>query len=99
MPTLMQVHEFANGAPALRQRFSGARLVAAWNVLNEDPGTANHAARLTWAEKILADYDADLSPEFLRFLSNATIQAQGGTATDGQIMTAVTGLVNAFATA
>lgn len=39
---------------ALFVRFIGACLNAAGAIITEDPGTANHAARLSWARGILS---------------------------------------------
>jgi hypothetical protein len=42
---------------ALQRRFLGACLVKAGAIVGEDPQTANHAARLSWAMNILSqDY-------------------------------------------
>ena len=85
MATLAQIHSIIAGAPDLRQRFQAARIKSAWYVANEDPGTANHANRLAWANKIFSDYDADLDYEYRWLCSNATIQAAGVAATDTDV--------------
>jgi hypothetical protein len=95
--TLQQIHNAVVGAPLLRQRFAAARLKAAWDVLNESAGTTNHAARLAWANKVIASYEADLDPEFRRFLSNATIQTSGNNASDNDVQFVVNSFLNTFA--
>lgn len=97
MPTLLQIHEFATGAPQLQQRFQGARLQAAWDVQLETSAVPNVNARKAWATKIFTNYEADLRPEYLRFLSVSTIQATGNTATDNVILAATSVLINTFA--
>lgn len=97
MATLIQIHNAVMGAPLLRQRFSAARLQAAWDILNESAATPSHAARLAWANKIITDYDADLDAEYRRFLSNATIQSAANP-TDNDIQFVVNSFVNAWAT-
>lgn len=95
MATLIEIHNLAVGAPSLQQRFYAARLRAAWDVRNEAPATANHAARLVWANKVLNDYQGSGSfYEYSTFLANATIQAAGNAATDNDILFVVNSFVN-----
>lgn len=95
--TLQNIHDLAFGGAQLRQRFLAARLKAAWDVLNEDAQAPNHAARLAWAEKVLANPEADAQREYLRFLSNTTIQAWGGASTDNDVQFVVNSFVDANA--
>lgn len=97
MATLDEINDLVVGAPKLRQRFQASRLKAAWNILNEAANTTNHAARLTWANKIINIYESDLDKEYRRFLSNATIQTAGNSATDNDIDFVVSSFVDTFA--
>lgn len=97
MTTLADLHALISGAPELQQRFQASRLRAAWNVLNEDPATASHTARIAWANKVVANYGADLDKEYRRFLSNPTVQASGNGSTDNDIDFVVASFLNIFA--
>lgn len=94
---LADIHNLINGAPELRQRFQAARVEAAWDVLNESAGTANHANRLAWAESILDDYSAHAQREYTRFLSNSTIQTSGSASTDNDIQFVVSSQLDSWA--
>lgn len=97
MPTLLQIHEFATGAPTLQQRFQAARLQAAWDIQLETSAVPNVNARKAWATKIFTNYESDLKPEYLRFLAVSAIQTTGNTATDAVIIAATSALVSIFA--
>jgi hypothetical protein len=70
------------------------------DVVNESPATEYHAQRLRWANKMRETPDK-LLPEahrgILWVLDNSTIAAAGNAATDGDVQTAVNGLINNFA--
>jgi hypothetical protein len=95
--TLEQLDALIVGNPLLRQRFRAARIKAAWNVVNESAATANHAARLTWANKILDDYEADLDEEYRWLCSNATIQSNPAATTDNDLEFVVATFLNQWA--
>ena len=97
MATLEQLDALIVGNPLLRQRFRAARIKAAWNVVNEDAQTANHAARLVWAGKILANYETDLDVEYRWFCSNSTVQASPNTTTDNDLDYVVATFLNQWA--
>ena len=97
MATLLEISNLVNGTPTLKQRFLASRAKAAWDVLNEDPGTTNHADRLLWSESILDDYEAHSQEEYLRFLSNATIQSSGNDSTDNDIQYVTNSMLDTFA--
>jgi hypothetical protein len=97
MATLEQLDALIVGNPLLRQRFRAARIKAAWNVVNEDAQTAHHAARLVWANKILANYETDLDVEYRWFCSNATVQASPNTTTDNDLDYVVATFLNQWA--
>lgn len=43
--------------PRFRQRVRAAIAKIAWQVLNEDSGTANHSTRAAYARQVIADVD------------------------------------------
>jgi len=97
MATLLEIFSLVHGAPELQQRFRAARTEAAWDILNEDPGTTGHTERLAWANGILDDDSTDLVEQYARFLSNATIQASGNSSTDNDILFVVASWINTWA--
>lgn len=52
--TYSDVFTLVNDGPT-QQRVEVACLMTAYNVSNEDPGTANHVGRLAWAKATLSD--------------------------------------------
>ena len=70
--------------------FQGRCMVALWiaaeSIVNEDPGTQNHAARLAWALRVqqgkLNITPANLAQAILR---NATIASNPGAASDSDL--------------
>ncbi len=97
MPSLEQLDALIVGNPLLRQRFRAARLKAAWNVVNEDPQTANHAARSAWANKIILNYEADLDVEYRFICSNPTIQVSASASTDNDLEYVTASFINQWA--
>lgn len=87
----------------LRAKFVGACLKAAYNVVNEDAGTSNHANRLTWANAIIGGTRESVEAAAIQQLryamaSNATIQSAGDAATDNDVEYIVASQLNTFAT-
>ena len=83
----------------LRTRTQVAISNAAYNVLNEDPGTANHANRIVWANNALDNPERMMSLEMSLVVQNPTIQAEGDNAADSDIQFVVNGLVDPYANA
>lgn len=90
------VYGFAVDAGAVQQRVAVACAVAAQAVLAESAGTANHAARLSWAQQSLGDVPAMARKVIWGVLADPAIQAAGVGATDAQIQTSVNALVDTF---
>lgn len=87
---LVDIYNIYKGKGSLQARFMAACLVAAKDIVAEDPGTANHAERVAWAEAIQQGGEDTLTSsalEILRFAaaSNATLQSAGEAATDNDI--------------
>jgi glucose-6-phosphate isomerase len=83
----------------LRQRTQIAIESAAYNVLNEDPGSANHANRIVWANTVLNNPEKMMNLEMAMVVQNPTIEAEGDNAADSDIQFVVNGLVDYFANA
>ena len=88
---------------ALKAKFVGACLKAAYDILNEDAGTANHANRVVWANVIVAGTMAEAEEKALQHLryavaSNATIQAAGNDSADNDVQFVVNSQIDTFAT-
>jgi hypothetical protein len=91
---------FVDEANDLHKKVARAIDKAARDVTNEDPGTANHATRIVWAEWIRAAPDrvvAEAHRAMLRVLDDTTIATAGNLATDGDCQTQVNGLVDTLA--
>src|ERR1700746_2890301 len=85
--------------PDLRTRTQIAICNAAYNVLNEDPGAANHANRILWANDTLAWPDRMMNLEMSMVVQNPTIQNEGDNAADSDIQFCVNGLVDYYGNA
>jgi hypothetical protein len=95
------IHDAAtNSDHVLRKQVFAAIHKAAVDVINEDAGTANHAARLHWARGILNSVEANLSEAASTMgavLQNVSIQSAPTTSTDNDVQFAVNALVNTLA--
>lgn len=74
-----------------------ALLEAATDIRNEDPDTANHANRLTWALDVEQNTTTHVLAMRARILENATLAADPGGATDNDVQYVVNSLINDFA--
>ncbi len=95
MATLEQIYNLRFQG-TLKPRVTAAVAKAAADVMNEDPGTANHAARVAWAKAALQDAQAAAEEMLWGVVGNATIQASGDASTDNDIQFVVNSLVNTF---
>ena len=57
MATTARTQFFLAGDPHFRTRLRNAGSVIAWQVLDEDPGTANHTQRANYARNVLSNLD------------------------------------------
>jgi hypothetical protein len=85
MATLAEIVSLVEGNTELRQRFRGALIRSSWNVVNENPGTTNHANRLALAQKIVLDSKAMNDKYYALLLSNGDIQTNGEASNDALI--------------
>jgi hypothetical protein len=97
MATLLELYNLRFTSQNLKNRTVAAIAKAAQDVLNEDAGTANHAARVAWASAALADTPTMAERMMWGMLANATIAAAGDAATDNDIQFVVNSLVDTFA--
>lgn len=91
---------FADSTNDLHKKVARAIDKAARDVINEDPGTENHAQRFTWACTVRATPDAIIVAAHRwmpAVLDNATVAAAGNAATDNDVQFVVNGLVNQMA--
>lgn len=85
---LTDIYNLIETEVTLRNRVVAAVWEAAVAIAREDPGTLNHANRLSWAQTVLSSVDATREEGqkcYLLVIQNATIQAAGNTATDIEI--------------
>ena len=78
--------------PVLLRRLCVALVAVAKMVLTEDASTEHHAARFTWATRLLArtnEPDVAAKRVILLFLQHPTIQEKGLDATDVEIKSVV----------
>jgi hypothetical protein len=97
--TLLQVASLLTdpGAETLRRRTLAACLISANYILSEDPATANHTARLAWAQATLASFTAlnqAADKMFVGVCTNPTVQEAGAEATDNDINYVVASLLD-----
>jgi hypothetical protein len=85
MATYLQFEQLARNAD-WQMRCKWALRIAAFNVVNESAGTANHAARLAYANTVLQNTSkiSDLTLSYL-VLQNSTIQANMVSSLDSDI--------------
>ena len=97
MATLLERYELQYTHTLLKQRSQIAIESAAYDVINEDAGTANHANRIIWANTALNNPEKLTSVEMSLIVQNPTIAAAGDDATDSDIQFVVNGLIDPIA--
>jgi len=96
-------HCWSAQSGTLRAKFIAACLKASYDIKNEDPGTANHANRLTWANAVLFGTVLQVEEKAMQHLryamaSNATLQSVCEAATDNDVQYIVNSQIDTFAT-
>ena len=98
---LIDVYHAAVADGEIKQSFIGAMIVAASQVLTEDPATSNHANRLLWAAAVQADPQTEGGTMWRAAMSSTTvvdaIKADNPIA-DGAIQTVCDNLIDSVAT-
>jgi hypothetical protein len=97
MATLEDINKLKYDA-TLRRRFESAMDKSATDILNEDPGTTNHANRIKWAKDVLYNLMDMVSAMMGVFMQNATLQSSGTAVTDNDILFIVSSAIDGFAT-
>ena len=92
MATLLDLYHLMNSDGDLWRKVEAAALKAATAIRYEDPLTANHAARLEWANGVFADPKAWAVANKTKVLENATVLAAGNTAADNDVQFVVNSL-------
>lgn len=88
-------HQLVNDTK-FTNRLQMALWIAASDVLNEEPGTTNHTARVAWAKKELkgvADPEK-MKLVAIRVSANPSVGAAGNAAPDSDIQFVVNGLID-----
>lgn len=80
----------------LKDKATTAISFKAYAVLGEDPGTSNHANRLIWANRVLTGQESISEAE--KFMWPMLYIGIDGNSADGDISSAVSSLVDLFAT-
>lgn len=99
MATLLEIYDqlLSDASQELRNRTMAQCLVSANFILNEDPGTTNHANRLAWAQDALLSATALRAASdkmYIGVCTNPTIQAAGNAAVDNDIAYVVASLID-----
>lgn len=81
----------------LKPKTEVAVVTAATNVLNEDAGTANHANRILWAQWALKNSKQATEQMLWGVVGNATIVADGDSASDADVQFVVNSYIDSFA--
>jgi hypothetical protein len=95
---LLDLYEASKSEGDFWKKVAGACLVAARDIDNEDPGTTNHANRVTWAAEVREVLESKAKELLPDVLTNPTIQANVAGATDNDIQFVVNSLIDTYAT-
>lgn len=89
MSTLNEIYNLAFGGSKLKTLITASILKLAAYILNEDPGIANHANRVTWAKWIQASSRAEIESHAEKFLmvaaTNGTLATESPNFTDATV--------------
>lgn len=96
MATYQQLYDaVTQGGPVLN-RAVVAVAVSAQKILVELDTTLNHAARLAWARKALADPQGMVKKMSYALAADAVVSAKATATTDAELQTAVDALIDSF---
>jgi len=94
--SLLSVYNLKANAE-FKARVASSVAKAAYDVLNESPGTTNHAARVVWAKAAMKDAAPVAEQMLWTIVQNATIQSSGTASTDNDIQFVVNSNIDYFA--
>lgn len=97
MADLLTTYDIRYNNSSLKKKVVSAVAKAANDVLNEDPGTSNHVARVNWAQSALANTPQAAEKMMWGIVQNATISADPDNAVDGDIQFVVNSLIDSIA--
>lgn len=95
---LIDVYNLKSNAE-FKAKVAAAVAKAANDILNEDPGTTNHADRVVWAKVAMKDAESTAEQMLWSVVQNATIQTNGLNSSDNDIQFVVNSNIDNFATA
>lgn len=95
---LKELYEAFTGQTDFLYQVAGACLVAARDILNESPATANHANRIIWATAAKKNPKGTARTLLVYVLDNATVAASLPNAVDSDVQFVVNSLIDTFAT-
>lgn len=97
MPSYCDIYDLLHSDGDLWKKAEVAALIAAIAVNYESAATANHEARLIWAQAVFNDPPQWVKDNKVKILENPTVLAAGHFATDNDVQYVVNGLVPAAA--
>jgi len=81
---------------SLRQKVAVGLYKSAVDILNESPETEDHAQRMAWSRRVVADPVGWAGKAIWKVLENATIQANPEAATDSDVQFVCNSIVPAL---
>lgn len=96
MATLLQIYNLRYEGTELKAKAAAAIAKAAYDVLNEDAQTAQHAERVAWAKESLTNTQQMADRMMWGMLQNASIQTNGNASSDNDIQFVVNSLINSY---
>lgn len=101
MPTLDELYQLRYSNAALRNAVVAACALAAFDILNEDPATKDHALRVEWANEALQNTPSVAERMLWAVVTNPTIAqaALAGKPTDNDVKFVVHSFIDTFAVA
>jgi hypothetical protein len=97
--TYIEIFQLQYEEAEFQQRTQVAIEHAAYDVINEDVATPNHANRLIWAQTTLNNPRRMMELEMALVVQNSTIQAGGNNSTDNDIQFVVNALIDPYGNA
>ena len=95
---LKELYQAFTGRTDFLYQVAGGCLMAAKDIIEEDPGTTNHANRVIWAEEAQENPKAKAREMLTKVIENATMAADVEGAVDNDVQFVVNSLIDTFAT-
>jgi hypothetical protein len=97
MATYSEIFNLWATDSVLKNKVIVSCVTSAQTIFNEAVGVTNHAERLVWANKVLANPTNEAQRMLWGVCLNSTVQTSGAGIADASLQTVVDGLVNFFA--